>query len=178
MKNISIPEITSILNSKKSHYLIDEKINLIAEQIVSAIELGRKVNMKTSNKEVALDDPRIAGEFLRNKFADISGSEELIGAFLDSSLKLIKWEIVFRGTIRATTVSPREILVRALKYNAESILVAHNHPGGGREPTGDDRGVTNIIKEGCRYLDIRFIDHLIITKNSCYSIKEDQEIEN
>lgn len=176
LRNITIPEITSILNSRKSHHLSDNKINIIAEQIVSSVEFGRRVNIQTSNNDAQLGNPIVARKYFRDKFSNITSYEELIVAFLSGSLRPIKWEVVFRGTIRATAVSPREILIRALKNNAESIILAHNHPGGGLEPTADDRGVTNIIKEGCKYIDIRFIDHLIVTEDSCYSIKEEREI--
>ncbi len=171
LKNITIPEIAMMLNGKKSI-----SYRLIAEQIIAAIEFGRRVNMQTSNNNAELGNPVVAREFFRDKFSDITMYEELIAVFLNSSLRAIKWEVVSRGSIRAATVSPREILIRALKYNAESIILAHNHPGGNPGPTSEDRTVTNIIKDGCRYLDVRFIDHLIFTQSGCYSINEEQEI--
>lgn len=175
LKDISIPEITSILSDSVKD-ISANKINSIAEQIVSAIELGRRVNVQTSNTNTQLGNPIVAREYFRNKFTDITSYEELMVVFLNSSLQPIKWEAVFRGSIRATTVSPREILIRALKYNAESIIIAHNHPGGGLEPSAEDRTVTDAIKKGCQYLDIRFIDHLILSEQGCYSIDKEEEI--
>lgn len=171
LKNITIPEITSLLGALS----LNKKAS-IAEQIAAAIEFGRRVNLQTSNNNAELGNPIAAKEYFRDKFSNITGYEELIVVFLNSSLRPIKWEAVFKGSIRATAISPREILVRALKYNSESIILAHNHPGGRIGPTADDRNVTNVIKEGCKYLDIRFIDHLIVTEHSCYSISEEREI--
>lgn len=174
LKAISIPEIKAILTTQIR--LSQTKVSIITEQIIAAIELGRRVNIQYTNNKVQLGNPIVAKEYFRDKFTNITSYEELIVAFLNASLRPIKWETVFRGSIRATIVSPREILTRALKYNAESIILAHNHPGGGLEPTAEDRAVTNIIKEGCQYLDIRFIDHLIIIAEGCYSINEEREI--
>lgn len=177
LRNITIPEITNILERKKSHHFRDENINLIAEQIVSAIELGRRVSIKSINDQAALGNPIVAREYFRNKFTDILNYEELIVAFLNGGLKVIKWEVAFKGSIRASVISSREILTRALKYGAESIIIAHNHPGGSLEPTEEDRITTKSIKNGCQYLDIRFIDHLIVTDDGCYSIADEERIQ-
>ncbi len=175
LKNISIPEISSML---KSGYFLpnNEKINLVAEQIIAAIELGRRTNtINSTNNKDDLSTSEIASRFFREKFTDINSCEELIVAFLNCKLQLIAWEIVFRGTIRATTVSQREILIKSLKNKSECILIAHNHPGSSREPTSEDLGVTKVIKQGCKAIDIRLLDHLVITEEDFYSIKDEAE---
>jgi len=167
LENISIPEMTAICNCN----------NKIAEQIVSAIELGRRVSITPKfNDNVSLENPAKTWVHVKDKFTDITGKEELIVIYLDVKLKPIKTEIMFRGTIRATVYSAREILKGALKYNAESIILCHNHPGGTLEPSSEDKKLTVALRDGCGYLDVRFIDHIIITKQGYYSIA-DNEVE-
>ncbi|NCA94255.1 MAG: hypothetical protein EOM84_03660, partial [Sphingobacteriia bacterium] len=80
--------------------------------------------------------------------------------------------IISVGTLNANLVHPREVFKSAIDYLAASIIIAHNHPSGGAEPSDNDLTTTNRLKEAGKIMGIELIDHIIITKNSFFSLKE------
>ncbi len=86
-------------------------------------------------------------------------------------------ELVSLGTLNANMIHPRELFRLAILKSVASIIVLHNHPSGALEPSAEDLGVTRRLEEAGRILGIRVIDHIIITKNSFYSFKENKLID-
>jgi len=86
--------------------------------------------------------------------------------FLDSSHAIIDSEVVAEGTININTVYPRELMSRALKYNAAALIVAHNHPSGSLDPSPQDRHLTRTLCLLCSLMQIQLLDHLIIGDGS------------
>ncbi len=91
--------------------------------------------------------------------------------FLDSRSRLIKDEIVQKGSVSQTPVYPREIARRALELGASSIVMVHNHPAGDLRPSKNDIVMTKAVLNTLETLDIGLIDHLIISKNGHVSFK-------
>jgi DNA repair protein RadC len=91
--------------------------------------------------------------------------------FLDSSHAVIDSEVIAEGTLQATTVYPRELLIRALKHNSAALVVAHNHPSGSLQPSRQDRILTRTLFLAASLLDIHLLDHLIIG-DGCYSFAD------
>lgn len=83
---------------------------------------------------------------------------------------------VSHGTHDSTMVGIREIFVRAMLCGASDIVVVHNHPGGTEEPTKKDLRVTERIKEASDLLGILFCDHIIISRDSYFSFRENGKI--
>ena len=79
---------------------------------------------------------------------------------------------IFIGTLNANLVHPREIFAEALKQNAASVILVHNHPSGDAEPSEDDLTITKRITEAGKIMGIDVLDHIIITKNKVFSFKE------
>ncbi|MBC15869.1 MAG: hypothetical protein CL942_02330 [Desulfovibrio sp.] len=100
------------------------------------------------------------------------GTEEFWAAFLDSKNRVIAWEQVSKGTVNATPVFPREIMATALRLEAVSIILAHNHPGGDPRPSSEDILLTARIQETAQALDIRVLDHLVVTDTEFYSFND------
>ena len=69
-------------------------------------------------------------------------------------------------------MDPRILLKCAIKHNASGIFLTHNHPSGDTTPSPEDIEITKKIQDACKTLDIRFLDHLIISNNSYYSFVE------
>ncbi|RKS01463.1 RadC family protein [Flavobacterium sp. 102] len=78
-----------------------------------------------------------------------------------------------KGGISGTVVDIRIILGVALKCNASSIIMVHNHPSGKLTPSDTDKSITKRLKEACSLLDIGLLDHLIITKEGYYSFTDE-----
>lgn len=91
--------------------------------------------------------------------------------FLDSRNRLIKDEIVQKGSVSQTPVYPREIARRALELSASSIVMVHNHPAGDLRPSKNDILMTNAVLNALTPLEITLIDHLIISKTGHISFK-------
>ncbi len=98
--------------------------------------------------------------------------EQFLVLFLDNRHRLIRSEVIHRGTVDMSVVYPREVLSRALKYRAAAILVAHNHPGGSLTPSAEDVRITTELKNAASVLGIRLLDHLIVAESKVISLKE------
>lgn len=106
-----------------------------------------------------------------------SGREEFKVLFLNSANHLIGDETLFYGTIDKSAVYPREIVERCIKNGAKSVVFAHNHPSGNTTPSRQDKELTQYMYDSLKLLDIRLLDHIIITKNSYFSFLEEGLIE-
>ena len=92
--------------------------------------------------------------------------------FLNRANKVLGISIISTGGITATYVDIRLIFAAALKSNATSILLAHNHPSGATQPSAADKAITEKIVSAGRILDISVYDHLIVTKQGYFSFAD------
>lgn len=91
--------------------------------------------------------------------------ELFMAIWLNNRHQVIHHEIMFRGTIDAAAVYPREVVKAALKHNAAAVIFAHNHPSGETEPSQADIAITRRLKDALALIDIRVLDHMIAGKN-------------
>jgi DNA repair protein RadC len=80
---------------------------------------------------------------------------------------------LFTGGIDGTVADPRIIMVVALKLGATSIVLAHSHPSGCLTPSTTDICLTQKIKKGGEFLDIKLLDHIIISTEGYYSFADE-----
>jgi len=78
--------------------------------------------------------------------------------------------------LNANLVHPREVFEPALKHSAAGIMVAHNHPSGDPKPSEDDLEITKRLTEAGKMMGVEVVDHIIVTKNSFLSFKEEHLI--
>ena len=100
--------------------------------------------------------------------------EELWGAYLDSGNRLLAWEQLSAGNLDSTPISPRAIVEKALACKANGLILVHNHPAGHPRPSGADLMFTETARKAAEVFGIRFLDHIIITENSSYSMMEER----
>jgi DNA repair protein RadC len=134
-------------------------------------ELFARMGEASARSRAPLSDP---ADVARAAMARIGskGVEEFWAAFMDTKNRVIAWEQVSKGTVDATPVFPREIMATALRLEATALILAHNHPGGDPAPSMEDIALTRRICETARGLDIRVLDHIIVTDHSYYSFNE------
>ncbi|EHJ9984915.1 DNA repair protein RadC [Vibrio parahaemolyticus] len=84
--------------------------------------------------------------------------------FVNGQHQLIEFEILFYGTVDAAAVYPREVVKRALLWNASAVLFCHNHPSGHAEPSQADRRITRRLADALKLVDIPVLDHFVIGK--------------
>ena len=99
--------------------------------------------------------------------------EHFVMLALDSKLRVVGAFDIHTGTINSSLVSMRSLFSRAMLCNANSIIVAHNHPSGIVKPSGEDINLTRRIKEAGEILDIKLQDHIIIGEDSYYSFNNE-----
>jgi DNA repair protein RadC len=115
--------------------------------------------------------PEIAKEIACHRLGTLE--HEVFAVFwLDVQNRVIEFEQIFRGTLSQTSVYPREIAKSALRHNAAGAILAHNHPSGTLEPSSADQILTRVIKEALALLDVRVLDHLIVSGNRTRSMAE------
>lgn len=98
--------------------------------------------------------------------------EEFSAMFLDSQNRLVAFEVLFRGTLTQVATYPREVLLRALALRASSVILAHNHPSGAAYPSRADETLTQCLKAALALIDVRVLDHFIVTGGDCKSMAE------
>lgn len=100
--------------------------------------------------------------------------EEVWVIFLTAANTVITKEMVAKGTLKSALISNQVIFRRALLNNAASIILFHNHPSGDHRPSQADIQMTSRINSACKIMDIRLLDHIIVTDDSFYSFAEEK----
>jgi DNA repair protein RadC len=139
-----------------------------AGELIACFELGRRF---LKDKAAALIlSPREVWEELK----DIRDNkkEHFVIFFLDTQNQEIKREIISVGILNSSLIHPREVFEPAIKNLASHIIIAHNHPSGSLEPSNEDITVTKRLADAGSLLGIEILDHVIVTKTSYVSFKE------
>ena len=110
-------------------------------------------------------------EYLRFYFGR-RRDEYVAALFLGNRNQVLETEVIAGGTVNQCAVYPRTIMEKALHYGAASIILAHNHPGGGLRPSEADWILTERLFAICALLEIPLLDHLIISQQEVVSLKE------
>lgn len=116
-----------------------------------------------------LTDPNAATDFLRMRLSGLD-REVFFLVLLDTRHRVIATEVAFMGTIDGAEVHPRVVAQMALKHNAAAVICAHNHPSHNPEPSAADRAVTVQLKQALSLLDVRLLDHFVVTAKGCTSM--------
>lgn len=120
---------------------------------------------------VAFTSTQAARDWLRLKMAGLE-REEFMVLYLNQQNQLIAYETLFTGTINSTEVHPREVVKRALYFNAAAVLFAHNHPSGDTTPSQADKSIMQRLVQALQLVDIRVPDHLIVGGTQILSFAE------
>lgn len=110
-------------------------------------------------------------DYLRTKLAGLE-HEVFAVLFLDSQHGLIEYVEMFRGTLNATAVYPREVVKAALLRNAAAVILSHNHPSGNSEPSQADKLLTQRLKEALALVDVHTLDHIVVGGEATASFAE------
>ena len=121
--------------------------------------------------DIVATSPQDIERYLQLKLA---GKErEVFGVmFLDTRHRMICFEEFFYGTIDGASVHPREVVKAALKCNAAAVIFSHNHPSGVAEPSQADIQITGRLKSALALIDVRVLDHIIVTADNCVSLAQ------
>ncbi len=139
----------------------------ISERYLKERIIGKKIQLKSSK---AVYD-YLFQSMQKNK------KEIFKVLFLDAKNRIINTEDLFEGTLNSSIVYPREIMKKAINYNAVSLIFVHNHPSGNPEPSQSDKDITKNLVNAGKVMQIKILDHIIIGDNKYFSFADEGLIE-
>jgi DNA repair protein RadC len=144
-------------------------LNIVSAARLSAIaELARRFTEEDVRLAETLERPEDAYRFLKPRLRDLP-HEVFAVIFLNQKNGVLAYRELFRGSISASSVYPREVVKEVLKENAAAVILAHNHPSGHVNPSPEDRRLTENMKALLAHLDVHVVDHLIVGGNGYFS---------
>lgn len=140
-------------------------------ELAAVLELARRALAEQLKERTAIDSPQAVRDYLQLQLAGKS-HECFAVLFLDVRHRLIALEELFRGTLAAASVYPREVVLRTLHHGAAAVVLAHNHPSGSVEPSRADEALTQTLKSALALIDVRVLDHVIVAPGMALSMAE------
>lgn len=140
-------------------------------RIEAAFEFGRRCLEGPIDRRRAFSRPADAARCFRARLASLD-HEVFSCLFLDTRHRMISYQALFRGTIDGAAVYPREIVKQAIDCNAAAVILGHNHPSGDCEPSEADRNITLKVSNALALVDIRLLDHLVVSREGHVSLAE------
>lgn len=103
-------------------------------------------------------------------------NEHFVVIALNAKCKLNGYRTICEGTLSEVSAYPRSVMETALNYNAHSVLLSHNHPGGTCAPSSEDISSTNQLQRMLKGVGIQLLDHIIVAGSNCYSLAQHGDI--
>ncbi len=143
-----------------------------AVTIAAALEMGRRRRDQDLPKNIRVSSSQKAYDVLHPLIGELPHEEFWI-MYLNNSNKILHKEQLSKGGITGTLVDIRLVLKQALEQGAVGLIVAHNHPSGTLKPSHSDRQITEKLKTAAQSLDIKVMDHLIVTQKAYFSFADE-----
>ena len=141
-----------------------------AMTLICAIEFGKRVlNKKTIDTQIRCSSD--VYKLVKNEM-EYELQEKLMVLYLNTRKFVILKKVIFIGTVNGSVVHMRDVFREAVKCNAVSLILIHNHPAGSINPSYEDIYMTNKFISIGRMMDIEVIDHIIVGKDGYYSFLE------
>lgn len=140
-------------------------------ELVAVLELSRRALAEQLQAKPIFDSPQDMQDYVRLMIG-AKTHEVFVALFLDAKNHLIALEELFRGSLSNTSVYPREVVMRVLHHGAANVILAHNHPSGGVEPSQSDRVVTQRLKSALHLIDVQVLDHVIVSSSASLSMAQ------
>jgi DNA repair protein RadC len=140
-------------------------------QLQAIFEMSRRALSEQLQARDVLNSPQAVRDYLVLKLGSLT-KEVFLVLFLDTQNRLVATEEMFSGSLKETSVYPREVVKRALHYNAASVIFAHNHPTGIAQQSRADELITKQLKQALDLVDVRVLDHFIVAGNNTLSFSE------
>jgi DNA repair protein RadC len=142
-----------------------------AAQLVAAFELGRRLLADWPTARWLIRGPRDVADRLILQMGGLE-REELRVVILDTKNHVLRVSTVYQGNVSASLVRVGELFRDAVRLNAASVILVHNHPSGDPTPSPDDLHLTSEALAAGRLLDIALLDHLVIGHDAYVSLRD------
>lgn len=140
-------------------------------QILAAMEIIKRQLREKIHDTNLIRNPGDLFEYLKSSMGHLPREEFRI-LHLNRSHRLISEDILFQGTIDESVVYAREVIETALRKKASAVILAHNHPTGPDQASPEDLRLTQALVTACRAVQIPVLDHCIVARNRCLSMKQ------
>lgn len=141
----------------------------VATLICLCGDIGRRYYAEVSGRVTHLYDTESLANYIKPMFLG-QREESVVLVSMDNKRKLLNATRIFKGSVTSAQFSLRMAVQQALRDNATRVALAHNHPLGYAFPSKADLEVTKRFRETLEPLDIRLVDHLIVSENECLSL--------
>lgn len=142
-----------------------------ASELTALQEMNRRALAQHLQAGPVMNQPALVRQYCIALLGHLK-IEHCFALFLDNQLQLITSEEIAKGTINQASVYPREVVRTALRHHASAIILAHNHPSGIRQASQADISLTKHLKQALALVDIRLLDHFIVTSGHANSMAE------
>ncbi len=142
-----------------------------AIQLLCLTELTKRMSREVHKDKLKFITPQSISDYYMQDMRHLP-REQVLLLLLDSKSRIIRDMVVSSGTINASIMPIREVLIQALKEEAVNIILIHNHPSGDPSPSSEDIRVTKRMKEASNLIGLTLMDHIIIGDNRYISLKE------
>jgi DNA repair protein RadC len=140
-------------------------------ELAAVLEIARRVLAQRLAEKTALEQPQQMKDLAALHLRGLR-HEAFAVIFLDIRMRLLSFEVLFRGTLTQASVHPREVVKRALALHAAGVVLAHNHPSGVAEPSRADLMLTETLKSALQLVDVKVFDHVIVGDGPVLSLAE------
>lgn len=141
-------------------------------QLLCVGELSRRIwKRKSMEQPLTFHDPKSIADYYREEMRHLS-QEQFRMMLFNTRQMLIRDILISKGTVNASLAGPREIFVEALRHQAVSLILVHNHPSGDPEPSPEDIALTRRVWEAGELVGVALLDHIIIGDNGYVSLRE------
>lgn len=142
-----------------------------AAQILCVAELSKRMTKQRKEERTRMDSPEtLAGYFMEEMRTE--ETEHTIVVYLDNRCRMIRYDRLFVGSVSTSVANPREILKKALQYDASCFVVLHNHPSGDPTPSTADINMSEKLKMAGELVGINLLDHIILGDYQYVSLRE------
>ena len=156
----------SVLANYSNHSLFSVEEKDILNHAASILKSKLFVSEQTP-----LSSPELVKSFCQTSLA--ASEREVFGViFLDNQHRVLRTKELFFGTIDAASVYPREVVKESLTTNASAVIFYHNHPSGDANPSQADRRITRRLTDALALVDIRVLDHFVVSFEGVVSFAE------
>lgn len=140
--------------------------------ITAALELGRRRRVEETLELSKISSSSSVYEIMQPIIGELPHEEFWI-LYLNNSNKILEKFQISKGGITGTLVDVRISLRKAIEIGAVSLILTHNHPSGNLRPSEADKQLTQKLKTAAESLDIKILDHIIVTEKSYFSFADD-----
>ena len=163
--HLTLPELTSIKGIGTVKWI----------QLLCVGELSRRIwnrkARKSGERSMIFKNPRAVAEYFQEDMRHMEQEQFYIMLF-NTKQALIQDILISKGTVNASLASPREIFIEALRYQAVSLILVHNHPSGDPEPSRQDILLTKQVMQAGNFVGVRLQHQVVVGEHSYVSMKE------